>query len=192
MQRFVFIQLYVKKVDFINVHCQTTRTPLHVQTWTSVSRRTAVVTANANVSTRTAAINAKTVQLAGLMTAIWAAKVCWCLLADSCCKQLLQCCLKRCQPWRLNTRIRLVVDLNECTAKHTEVKGGGCDIERECTNTQGGFKCGDCPPGWANHGMVACIGTCLVAHALQFIDDLSFNPPSGKYFLLSACNRVCN
>ena len=32
----------------------------------------------------------------------------------------------------------------------------------------------------------------LVGHALQFIDDLSFNPRSGKYFLLSACNRVCN
>ena len=52
------------------------------QTTTSVWETTADATANANVSTRTAAINAVTAQLVGLMTARWAAKVCVYSLVD--------------------------------------------------------------------------------------------------------------
>lgn len=43
-------------------------------------------------------------------------------------------------------------DVDECLINH-----GGCDQLAPCTNTLGGFTCGDCPDGYAGDGYVGCI-----------------------------------
>ena len=45
-------------------------------------------------------------------------------------------------------------DVDECS-----VNNGGCDSKRKCTNTDGGFSCGDCPNGWNNLGAKNCQGS---------------------------------
>ena len=44
-------------------------------------------------------------------------------------------------------------DVDECADEN-----GGCHDERECVNTEGGMRCGDCSAGWTKHGDTDCNG----------------------------------
>ena len=45
-------------------------------------------------------------------------------------------------------------DVNECE----DGSNGGCHRLRECINTVGGMRCGDCPDGFSNDGATGCAG----------------------------------
>ena len=46
---------------------------------------------------------------------------------------------------------QICADVNEC-----EIDNGGCDKLAKCNNTQGGFECGPCPPGYEGDPKLEC------------------------------------
>ena len=52
---------------------------------------------------------------------------------------------------------RTKLDIDECAKDN-----GGCHAKRECDNTNGGMKCGDCAAGWDNDGEKGCKGLFLL------------------------------
>ena len=68
------------------------------------------------------------------------------------------------------------VDENEC-----DLRMHNCHEDRNCTNTEGGYICGDCPAGWANDGATGCKGLARLSVGIRVLVRLkvrlTFRPP---------------